>query len=431
MRRHSIRAYFSLSLYVALALLCAVPFLLHAQTAAELKDKISNTNSEIEKLEAEIAAFNAQLKTIGKEKDTLGRAIKELDLSSKKLNTDIKVTEKKIDSANSRIRLLGGQINDTGETIHDTQGVIAALMRKVAEEESTSLTEYLLREGTSLGDAWRYIDTVARAREAMEGHVDTLFTAKTNLEVDKQAVEKVREELSDFRADLQNQKRGVELTKKEKDSLLASTKNEESKYAALLKEKQQRKAQFAQELSDYESKLTYILDPSKIPASGAKVFNWPVKNPVITQLFGLTGASKRLYASGTHSGVDFGAPLGTPVMAVASGTVIGTGNTDLVCRGASYGNWILIAHPSGLTSVFGHLSQVTAKQGDKVYAGQVVAYSGSTGYSTGPHLHISVFPSDAVQVMQVPSRTCGGRTFTMPVAPRTAYLDPMAYFPPR
>ncbi len=415
----------------AFGLFLCVPILAFSQTADQLREQISGTNSEIEKLEAEIAAYNKQLQSIGKEKDTLARAIKEIDVSAKKLATDIKVTEKKIAGANDRIRLLGGQIEDTGETIGDTQLAISSLIRKVNEEEATTLTEYILREGVSLGDAWRYIDSVATTREALEGRVDNLFVAKTNLEVDKVAVEKVRSELDSFKKDLQNQKKAVDLNKKEKSSLLSITKNEESKYAALLKEKQERKAAFERELSDYESKLTYILDPSKIPKNGAKVFVWPVANPKITQLFGVTGVSARLYASGSHSGVDFGAPTGTPAMAVASGVVVGTGNTDLVCRGASYGNWILIEHDNGLTSVFGHLSQVSATKGQRVSAGQVVAYIGSTGYSTGPHLHISVFPSDAVTVQQVPSRTCGGKTFTMPVAPRTAYLDPMAYFPAR
>ena len=74
------------------------------------------------------------------------------------------------------------------------------------------------------------------------------------------------------------------------------------------------------ELRDYESQLTYILDPSKLPNAG--VLSWPLDYIYVTQLFGKTVDSKRLYASGSHSGVDFRAPVGTPVKAMAGGVVL-------------------------------------------------------------------------------------------------------------
>jgi len=233
-----------------------------------------------------------------------------------------------------------------------------------------------------------------------------------------------------LKAGITNQKKIVDSNTKDKNNLLKQTKNTEANYTALVKEKEARKAQFETDLRDFESKLSYILDPNTIPASGLKIFNWPVDDVRITQFFGKTVAAKKLYASGSHSGVDFGVPIGTKVRSMRDGVVLGSGNTDLVCKGASYGNWILIDYGNSLTSVYGHLSLVSRKKGDNVSAGEIVAYSGSTGYSTGPHLHVSIFPTDAVNIMEVPSRACGGgKTYTIPVAARTAYLDPMAYLP--
>ncbi len=405
-------------------------FSVFAQSAEELKNQISNTSAEIEKIEQQIKEYRAMLQKVGAEKDTLSRAIKELDLNAKKLGADLKVTEKKMKNANLELETIGDKIYYTNDTIQDTEEVISGLVRDINEISSESLLESLVRDGMTLGDTWRYVDQTMSTREALQKHIDLLQNTKVVLEEDKKEVEKIKEELGGLTNNLKNQKKVVDLNTKEKNTLLKQTKSTEASYAALVKEREARKAQFETDLKDFESKLSYILDPSSIPASGLHVFVWPVDNVRITQFFGKTVAAKKLYASGSHSGVDFGMPVGTPVKAMLSGTVVGQGNTDLVCKGASYGNWILIEHGNGLTSVYGHLSLVSKKAGDKVSTGEVVAYSGSTGYSTGPHLHVSVFPDDAVNIMQVPSRACGGgKTYTIPVAARTAYLDPMDYLP--
>ena len=142
-----------------------------------------------------------------------------------------------------------------------------------------------------------------------------------------------------------------------------------------------------------------------------------------------TVAAKKLYVSGSHNGVDFGAPVGTRVLAAASGKVIGTGDTDPVCPGASYGKWVLVRHTNGLTTVYGHLSAIASYEGQDVVQGQIIAYSGSTGYATGPHLHLSVFASNGVQVTSLVSKACAGRVYRIPIAAANAYLDPMLYLP--
>ena len=116
-----------------------------------------------------------------------------------------------------------------------------------------------------------------------------------------------------------------------------------------------------------------------------------------------------------------------------SGTIIGTGDTDLTCSGASYGRWVLIRHNNGLSSLYAHLSIIRASEGQVVKTGDVIGLSGGfpgavgAGYSTGPHLHVSVYASAGVKVDRLPSKTCGGRTFTLPLAALNAYLDPMDY----
>jgi murein DD-endopeptidase MepM/ murein hydrolase activator NlpD len=116
----------------------------------------------------------------------------------------------------------------------------------------------------------------------------------------------------------------------------------------------------------------------------------------LPQAFGKTVAAKRLYVSGSHSGVDFRASVGTPVYAAGDGVVEGVRKSDLTCPRASFGKWVFIRYPNGLATVYAHLSLIKASEGQKVHTGDLVAYSGNTGHSTGPHLHVTVMASNGV-----------------------------------
>ena len=133
------------------------------------------------------------------------------------------------------------------------------------------------------------------------------------------------------------------------------------------------------------------------------------------------------YRGQGHNGVDLRAALGTPVFAGAEGTVRATGDTDLACRRASYGRWVLLDHPNNLSTLYAHLSLIKIRAGEVVNRGELIGYSGRTGYATGPHLHISVFARRAVEVIQFPSRTCR-RTMTIPRSPFPGYLNPLDFF---
>jgi murein DD-endopeptidase MepM/ murein hydrolase activator NlpD len=85
-----------------------------------------------------------------------------------------------------------------------------------------------------------------------------------------------------------------------------------------------------------------------------------------------------------HMGIDFGAPTGTPVYAAGDGVVEKAAWTN------GYGRWLQIKHSGGLETGYGHLSRWAVRQGEHVHQGQVVAYVGSTGMSTGPHLHYEI-----------------------------------------
>jgi murein DD-endopeptidase MepM/ murein hydrolase activator NlpD len=113
-------------------------------------------------------------------------------------------------------------------------------------------------------------------------------------------------------------------------------------------------------------------------------FTMPVDSPRITETFGgqriLNGVRKS-----PHNGTDFGADEGKPVYAISDGIVVIAGDNFYY-----NGNFVLLAHGQGLTSVYLHMSKLDVKTGDKILKGQKIGEIGSTGRSTGPHLHLGV-----------------------------------------
>ena len=397
-----------------------------AETAESLKAKIELHNGEIDALEKEITTYQAQLNQIGKETKTLGNSIKELELTEKKLLTDIKVTENKIETANLNLEKLSFQIDEKSQDIGVNKDAISKIIRNMSENESATLIEGMLRN-QKISDSWKEIDNYIKIQENIKEKVYVLKDAKQVLEEKKIQVEKIKAELSRLKNSLSDQKKIVEVNKKDKNKLLTQTKNQESNYKNILADRLKKKQAFEKELQAYESQLKFILDPKTLPRGG--VLDWPLDYVLITQKFGKTTSSGRLYASGTHSGVDFRASTGTPVKALSNGVVVGYGDTDITCAGASFGKWILIDYGNGLTSAFGHMSLTKVSKGQRVSRGEVVGYSGNTGHSTAPHLHVTIYASSAVKVENRPSVACGGRSYTMPIAATNAYLDPQVYLP--
>ncbi|MFF9909530.1 transglycosylase family protein [Streptomyces sp. NPDC013457] len=120
--------------------------------------------------------------------------------------------------------------------------------------------------------------------------------------------------------------------------------------------------------------------PATRPAAGADSFSAPVSASIGTR-YRVSGSS---WSSGYHTGVDFPVPTGTSVKAVAPGRIVSAG------WGGAYGYEIVIRHDDGRYSQYAHLSALSVREGQRVNGGQRIARSGSTGNSSGPHLHFEV-----------------------------------------
>lgn len=409
----------------------------YAETEIEtLQKQITERGSRLKNIEAEIAGFQSELKKVGGEKKSLQNAINQLELERKKVQADIRYTQNKIGATDLEIDKLTLEIDDTEEEIALNKKAIGETLQALDELDDDTFVELLLQY-ESLSQFWGKIDELDQIRHVIANDVASLADHRVALSEKYGVNTKKRADLLDLKEQYSDQNSVLVGNTTEKSKLLSATKNEETNYQKLLREKEAARELILKELRDFESKLQFILDPNTIPPKGTPVFNWPVENVIITQLFGGTEFAKQnasVYGGRAyHPGVDFGVPRGTKIFAPLAGTVRATGNTDLVPGCYSWGMWTLIDHANGLSTLYAHQSVQSVVAGQQVKTGEVIGYSGNTGYSTGPHLHFTVYAKAGVSVRKFNEikavTSCGAAT--TPVAATDAYIDPMLYLPAR
>lgn len=407
-----------------------------AQSEVEkLRDQIEDRGSRLAEIEAEIAKFEADLKVVGAEKKTLQSAINQLELERKKVNAEISKTENLITSTDLEINKLILEISRTEKEIAKAEETISTIIRAEYVAGDSTLLELLLRN-ERLSDFWSTLEAHENIRDTIQLKASDLSTFKDLLNEQRTENEKRRSKLTGLKDQYSEQNEVLVNNKAEQADLLEVTKSEEQNYQQLLSSQKAAQEKILKELREFESKLQFFLDPTTIPSPGTAVFSWPLLNIVITQYFGGTEFAARnasVYGGRAyHPGVDMGAPRGTPILAPLTGTVRATGNTDAVPGCYSWGKWTLIDHANGLSTLYAHQDVLGVEAGQKVNTGDVIGYVGNTGFSTGPHLHFTVYAKDGVNVRRFNEiktvTSCGPAT--TPVAATDAYIDPMLYLPP-
>ena len=402
----------------------------YSETADELKTNLDSLSAQIKALDDEIKAYNKKISSTQGEAKTLKEALASLEARHTGLVKDINYTKLRIKQAEENITFTKDKIENTETTLDKTKAALAETLRSLVQNEQSVPTFVgTLAPHAHISDV---LDVDKRTKDvttAINEKARALVDVKTTLAIQKASYEQHKNTLENLNQTLTSQKELVDQTSKDKSTLLEQTKNKEASYQKLLADRKKKKGDLETEMLDVESKLKTIVDASKIPKYGSGVLQYPLDKVIITQYFGNTPFSSKnpqVYNGSGHNGIDFGTKVGTPIYSAASGVVLGTGNTDTACNGVSYGKWVLIKHGNGLTSLYAHLSVIQAKAGDTVTSHQQIGLSGNTGYSTGPHLHFTVYASDAVQITNYVSKVCG-TNMTMPIAPRAGYLNPLSY----
>lgn len=368
-----------------------LPNISNGETIDELRQQIKDREQEIKELEAKSAQYKESLKTTNKQSNTLAHQISQIEDSIAYLNLQIKTTQTKIIETTLKIKSLKNQIDTKESDIEDRKTRLSATIKSIYQFSSNNAIVFALSV-RNFSDLFSYEEYLNNLQKEIRNNLDDLKELKLELEVFKNDQENKNQDLKSLYNNLGDQKTITQETKSEKDKLLGQTKNKEKEYQKLIASIYQQRKDVEQEINVLEAKLRQAIDRSKLPV-GKGILQWPIVN-IMTQGYGKPNWNA---AYDFHNGIDIRAAVGTPVRASLSGKIIGVGNNGRY----SYGKWIAIDHGDfNIITLYGHLSLQKVKIGEEVNSGEIIGYSGSTGYSTGPHLHFSVFASESYTLLK-------------------------------
>lgn len=379
-----------------------------AQSTEELKKVIDQKNEEIKKLEEEAKKYRGEVYSTAERGKTLKAEIARIDKTVQQLRKEITLTEKKMKNTELEIKKTGMEIKEKDSTIKKMRSSLAEVFRAIDENDDNSLVKILLQE-EGLTQFFNYLDYSSMIQSRIADSITELKTVRGELKTKKAEAEEKKEKLENLGKTLAANKNTKEDVQRERKQLLAITKNKEARYQELLEDTEEKQEQIMREVEELEEKLRLLVDPSSLPKAKKSFFQWPVEG-ILSQGYGETPFTKSKKGRNFykfHNGIDIAAPPGTPIKAVDDGMVLGTGNTDNYCPRSLQGKYTVIDHKNNLATMYAHQSLITVSPGQQVKRGDVVGYVGSTGKSTGPHLHFTVYDSRTLEIKKGPTGTCG------------------------
>ena len=328
----------------------------------EIKQNLSQANEELENLKIELT-------------DNL-EAISRLDLQIEEGEAELEETNKKLEILKEEIDEVKERLERVEKSYNKQKDIGTKRLVALYEMGETSYLDVLLNS-KNIQD---FISNYYLIGEIAEFDKDLLDT----IEREKKQVKQISEELAVKQENLSS----IQASQEKTLIALENAKTIKNSYANSLTEEEK---QLQDKINGYQSELN-TLDSQILYLTVGEVgtdyiggeFLWPAPGyKTITSPFG-TRVHPILHTVKTHTGLDIGAPYGASAVAANSGVV----TTSSYLGG--YGNCVIIDHGGGICTLYAHGSQLIAKVGDYVERGQVVMKVGSTGMSTGPHLHFGV-----------------------------------------
>ena len=378
-----------------------IPVSVEAASSSEIKNQITEMEEENEELKKQIKELKSKYK---KNENEIKDIVAQKDL----IDQEISLLTAQIANINRQITAFGLLIADKQDELDMARDRLAELNEKNKEriramEEEGSLSYWtVLFQANSFSDLLDRINMVQeiassdqRRLKELQAAAKDVENARADLETEKSSLEATKAELNATQAE-------QEAKRQESDKLLRKLIEKGEEYQAMLdeseqlqddlmkeiaqKEKEYKEAKHQEWLATYVPPTTWPSDdttPSdKVPSSSGWVC--PVPYYTLTSPFGMRVHPIR----GTwtmHNGVDMAAAQGTPIYAAKSGRVT---VTSFQAGGAGY--YVSINHGDGFSSIYMHMTHYIVSPGMYVNAGQVIGYVGSTGGSTGPHLHFGI-----------------------------------------
>lgn len=372
------RVYLILFIIVALGL-TSFYFPNHLKAESEL-DKINQKLKELDKAYKETLStankLQEDIKQIEKDRKLLMSEITYYESKLNELAEAIDKKEEEIESTKKRLLEIGTLLDEAIQRVEERDKLLKTRVRAMYETGDISYLEVLL-DSSSIGDFLTRLDMVQKIVESDKSILEENIRDKEEIEANKREVEALEAQLLAQLDELTNRRLEYQKMMKERSIRVAALNQQEDEKQRLIEEANEGLAQIAKQ----KAKLL----ETKNRLSGGRLL-WPLPDSTrITDTFGprihpVTGKKS------THTGIDIGAPTGTDIVAAESGVVI------LAAYYGAYGNTVMIDHGGGIVTMYGHIRNggIKVKEGQEVKRGQKIAEVGSTGLSTGPHLHFSV-----------------------------------------
>ncbi len=355
---------------LSLLFLITVIFPVYADNIQEQQRKLQDVNQQIDRQRSSVNQARQ------KEKTVVGQ------ISS--LDKDINKTEGEIKYIDDRITYLEHNIDEIQEEIKASEATLAEQSdilgkRLVFIYEKGGDVSYLevLLAATDIKDFLTRYDLLNIIVEQDVELIKSINKEKKELSLKKCDLEIKQRELANIQTDQIGQKEILDSQKEEKQKLLGSVRQEKKKLEQALNELEQESRQLEAIIRQYESGNTSS-------QAGTGTFTWPTPGCAkVTSEYGMR-LHPILGERRLHTGMDIAAPMGATIVAADSGTVIFSGWMS------GYGQVIIIDHNNGLSTLYAHQSSFLVSKGINVSKGQAIGKVGSTGWSTGPHLHFEV-----------------------------------------
>ena len=368
---------------MALAVICSAALL--PQPAAALV-----TQADIDALKGDAKDLTAQRKALEEKLSALSDDKAEVMKKKELLDDQIAVQV-------SEIRNVESQISTYEDLIAQTQAELADAQQKeeiqydlfckrvrAMEEEGTVSYWSVLFKADSFTDLLDRLDAVNEVMDADQAVIDRLEALQDEIS-QKEAELQESKSGAAARADLVSKKSALEKQRAEANQLIAQLAANESETEAEIDGMEEEEERIQREIQELSRKLAaQQAAAGQSNRSNPGGYIWPVDSRYITSTMG-GRASPGGIGSTNHKGTDIGrVGYTSPIYAAKSGTVI------VSQRSRSYGNYVVISHGSGNTTLYGHMSSRKVEVGQYVNQGDVIGITGSTGNSTGPHLHFEI-----------------------------------------
>lgn len=382
----------SVIICLALILSCGTPCLtVQAVTSESIREK----EREIEKAKEQVSGLKSSLTDVEKLKKELEQSKNDLTAYVRQLDGQLADIQDKISQYNTMITDKEREIEETMRDLDEAQArqerQYAAMKKRIQfmyERSDSFYLETLFGSNSIAGIVNRadYIEALSRYdREKLDEYVET----RKYVELCKEELETEKQLLDEAKLAVEQEEENVNTLIGEKEAQIVSVSGDIANKEAAIKEYEDMIAQENAEIAALEKAVAEEKARLEAENAQARIYNgglfaWPcpgykrISDEYGNRMHPILGVEQ------FHNGLDMAASSGTPILAAYDGDVVAADYSG------SMGNYIMINHGSGLYTIYMHCSALYVSKGQTVYKGQNIAAVGSTGRSTGPHLHFSV-----------------------------------------